>query len=131
MKPVVDSYKGPFKWFITFFPGNLTPPPRNANNVEPYTFVTLFSGKPDTLKLPLCYVTLKWPLVAENEKSEKTTCITMARITIIRIIRVIYSRFLCGTSRDPCVGLFQSHPDDGLHGPHRAGESNDLPTSDV
>ena len=24
------------------------PPPRNANNVEPYTFVTLFSGKFDT-----------------------------------------------------------------------------------
>ena len=24
------------------------PPPRNANNVEPYTVVTLFSGKADT-----------------------------------------------------------------------------------
>ena len=24
------------------------PPPRNANNVEPYTFVMLFSGKADT-----------------------------------------------------------------------------------
>ena len=27
------------------------PPPRNANNIEPYTFVTLFSGKCDTLPL--------------------------------------------------------------------------------
>ena len=24
------------------------PPPRNANNIEPYTYVTLFSGKCDT-----------------------------------------------------------------------------------
>ena len=33
-----------------FFQGILPPPtPRNAaNNVEPYTFVTLFSGKADT-----------------------------------------------------------------------------------
>ena len=28
------------------------PPPRNANNVEPYTFVTLFSGKADTPPTP-------------------------------------------------------------------------------
>ena len=28
--------------------GPYHPPPRNANNVEPYTFVTLFSGKADT-----------------------------------------------------------------------------------
>ena len=37
------------------------PPPRNANNVEPYTFVTLF---PEKLTLPhplLHYVTLEWP----------------------------------------------------------------------
>ena len=32
-----------FSW--EFYPH---PPPRNANNVEPYTFVTLFSGKADT-----------------------------------------------------------------------------------
>ena len=33
------------------FPGNCTPthpPLRNANNVEPYTFVTLFSGRSNT-----------------------------------------------------------------------------------
>ena len=38
------------------------PPPRNANNIEPYTFVTLFSGKFDTPPHPhLRYVTLEWP----------------------------------------------------------------------
>ena len=33
-------------FFLEIWP---LPPPRNANNVEPYTFVTLFSGKADTL----------------------------------------------------------------------------------
>ena len=37
-------------------------PPRNANNIEPYTFVMLFSGKFYTLPPPLHYVTLEWPL---------------------------------------------------------------------
>ena len=46
----VKSCEGPFMCYVTLFSGNLTPtpPPRNANNVEPYTFVTLFSGKADT-----------------------------------------------------------------------------------
>ena len=41
---------GPFKCYVTVFSWNLDPhqPPRNANNIEPYTFVTLFSGKFDT-----------------------------------------------------------------------------------
>ena len=39
------------------------PTPRNANNVEPYTFITLFSGKFHTPPhLQLRYVTLEWPL---------------------------------------------------------------------
>ena len=37
------------------------PPPRNANNIEHYTFVTLFSGKSDTPPPHLGYVTLEWP----------------------------------------------------------------------
>ena len=37
------------------------PPLRNANNIEPYTFVTLFSRKLDTPHPHLRYVTLKWP----------------------------------------------------------------------
>ena len=42
--------KGPFKCYVTLFSGKLDPhpPPRNANNVEYYTFVTLFFGKLDT-----------------------------------------------------------------------------------
>ena len=36
------------------------PPPRNANHVEPYIFVTLFSSKFDTPHLR--YITLEWPL---------------------------------------------------------------------
>ena len=42
--------KGPFKCYVTLFSGNLIKP-HNANNVEPYIFVTLFSGKSDTLPL--------------------------------------------------------------------------------
>ena len=38
------------------------PTPRNANNIEHYTFVTLFSGKYYHPPLPhLRYVTLEWP----------------------------------------------------------------------
>ena len=39
-------------------------PPRNAaaNNIEHYTFVTLFSRKSDTPHPHLRYVTLEWPL---------------------------------------------------------------------
>ena len=36
-------------------------PPRNANNVEPYTFVMLFPRKCDTPHPHLRYVTLEWP----------------------------------------------------------------------
>ena len=39
------------------------PPPRNANNIEHYTFVTLFSRKSDTPHPHLRYVTLEWPLI--------------------------------------------------------------------
>ena len=42
--------RGPFKCYVTLFSREFDPhpPPRNANNVEAYTFVTLFSGKADT-----------------------------------------------------------------------------------
>ena len=57
--------KGPFKCYVTLFFWKLDPhpPPRNANNIEHYTFVTLFSRKSDTPSHPhLRYVTLEWPL---------------------------------------------------------------------
>ena len=57
-------YLGPFKCYVMLFSWEFYPhpPPRNANNVEPYTFVTLFSGKADTPPNPsLRYVTLEWP----------------------------------------------------------------------
>ena len=38
------------------------PPPCNANNVEPYTFVMPFSGKFDNPHTHRRYVTLEWPL---------------------------------------------------------------------
>ena len=56
--------KGPFKCYVTLFFWKLDPhpPPRNANNIEHYTFVTLFSRKSDTPHPHLRYVTLEWPL---------------------------------------------------------------------
>ena len=58
------SRKGPFKCYVTLFFWKLDPhpPPRNANNIEHYTFVTLFSRKSDTPHPHLRYVTLEWPL---------------------------------------------------------------------
>ena len=52
----ITSHKGPFKCYVTLFPWNLDPhpPPRNANNVEPYTFVTLFPLIDNVRKM-------KWP----------------------------------------------------------------------
>ena len=44
-------------------------PPRNANNVDIYTFVTLFSGKVDTPHPHLRNVTLEWPLSRNEIKS--------------------------------------------------------------
>ena len=47
------------------------PPPRKANNIEHYTFVTLFSGKSNTPPHPhLRYVTLEWPLI----RNRQTNC---------------------------------------------------------
>ena len=42
--------RGPFKCYVMLFSWKLDPhpPPRNANNIEHYTFVTLFSRKSDT-----------------------------------------------------------------------------------
>ena len=46
--------KGPFKCYVMLFSWKLDPhpPPRSANSIEHYTFVTLFSGKSDTRPLP-------------------------------------------------------------------------------
>ena len=64
------------KWFIdrghssvvTLFFWKLDPhpPPRNANNIEYYTFVTLFSRKSDTPHPHLRYVTLEWPHINKS-----------------------------------------------------------------
>ena len=50
----------PFKCYVTLFFCKLDPhpPPRNVNNIEHYTFVTLFSRKSDTTHPHLRYVTL-------------------------------------------------------------------------
>ncbi len=54
------------------------PPPRNANNVEPYIFVTLFSVKADTPPHPqLRYVTLEWPCPNPNSKHIPKTDLTL------------------------------------------------------
>ena len=50
------SYLGPFTCKLCYVKKILeirhNPPPRNANNVEPYIFVTFFSGESDTLPPP-------------------------------------------------------------------------------
>ena len=47
-------HKGPFKCYVTVFSWEfyLHPPPHNANNVEPYTSVTIISRKADTHPRP-------------------------------------------------------------------------------
>ena len=44
LKLTLTQTKGPFKCYVTLFFGKLDahPPPRNANNIEHYNFVTLF-----------------------------------------------------------------------------------------
>ena len=54
---MVPSLLGHSGCYVNLFSGNLTPTSRNANNVEPYIFETLFSGKSDTLP-----TALEWPL---------------------------------------------------------------------
>ena len=63
--------RGPFKCYVTLFVWKLDPhpPPRNANNIEPYTFVMLFPGKIDTPHPHLRYVTLEWPLAGFCQKN--------------------------------------------------------------
>ena len=46
------------------------PPPCIANNIEPYTLVTFFSGKFDTPHPR--YVTLEWPLIPRKPVHFKT-----------------------------------------------------------
>ena len=59
----IVTCKGPFKCYVTLFFWKFDPhPPRNANSIEYYTFVTLFSRKSDTPHPHLRYVTLEWPL---------------------------------------------------------------------
>ena len=64
-------FKGPFKCYVTLFSWKLDPhpPPHNANNVEPYTFVTLFPGKFDPPTPHLRYVTLEWALKVNTSTS--------------------------------------------------------------
>ena len=66
---------GPFKCYVTLFSWKLDPhpPPRNANNIEHYTFVTLFSRKSDTPHPHLRYVTLEWPLSRPLDRSKRFT----------------------------------------------------------
>ncbi len=65
--------KGPFKCYVTLFFCKLDPhpPPRNANNIEHYTFVTFFSGKSDTPHPHMRYVTLEWPLKTKKYCAKK------------------------------------------------------------
>ena len=49
------------------------PPPLNADNVEPYTFVTFFLGKLTPLSHhPPRYVTLEWPTRAGHSEFSAT-----------------------------------------------------------
>ena len=54
---------GPFKCYVMLFFWKLDPhpPPRNANNIEHYTFVMLFPENQTPPHPHLRYVTLEWP----------------------------------------------------------------------
>ena len=71
----VGHDKGSVKCYITFLPWEFGrhPPPRNANNVEPYTFVMLFPGKADTppLRRKLSFLQTSFMLHVIN----RDTCI--------------------------------------------------------
>ena len=54
----IEVYVKLFSWKF-----DLQSPPRNANNVEPYSSIMLFSRKFDTPHPHLHYVTREWPLV--------------------------------------------------------------------
>ena len=60
------------------------PPPRNANNIEHYTFVTLFSRKSDTPHPHLRYVTLEWP-----QSQSECDIRWSQRVTVLRWLRAI------------------------------------------
>ena len=63
------------KCYVTLFSWNLDPhpPPRSANNVKPYTFVTLFPKKIGHPPPPhLRYVTLEWPQCKCKQMCVKT-----------------------------------------------------------
>ena len=55
--------RGTFMRYVTFFffKFDTHPPPHNANNVEPYIFVTLFRGNLTPSHPRRRYVTLEWP----------------------------------------------------------------------
>ena len=56
---------GPFKCYVTLSPSKFEPhpPPRNADNVELYTFVALFPEKAEPTHPPPHCVTLERPLL--------------------------------------------------------------------
>ena len=84
-------YKWSFKCYVTlvFWKLDSHPPPRNANNIEPYTFVKLFPGKVDTPTppelrntwmapntpdtLPVLPPTLQLPKVNANSNTHSST----------------------------------------------------------
>ena len=76
--PMYGGAGGPFKCYITLFFWKLDPHPplRNANNIEHYTFITLFSRKSDTPHPHLRYVTLEWPLCIQADS--RALCISDA-----------------------------------------------------
>ena len=65
------------------------PPPRNANNIEPYTFVTLSSGKFDTPPPHQRYVTLEWPLRCKKTKMDWACQQNATDIEWIREIKTV------------------------------------------
>ena len=54
LKGAIQVLRNAFFWKLKFISRlDPHPPPRNANNIEPYTCVTLFSGKFETPH-PIC-----------------------------------------------------------------------------
>ena len=77
------------------------PPPHNANNIEHYTFVTLFSRKSDPPHPHLRYVTLEWPHnhITALVCGAETWALKKAQENKLEVAEMRMLRWMCGVTK--------------------------------